>query len=161
MRHTWLRRRACSILLNVEFEEELDVQLFVRGEDARAIRLVTGVRLAVGGQWSIVFPAVIDTGSPDCAIPHAVWSMIDYGILVPQPLALGGIGGGHLKAPLGEVTLAVDDGIRTSPPLAVRAFLLPDDSVPLLLGFQDFLTRVTLHCDYPHRSATLKFPMEG
>jgi hypothetical protein len=73
---------------------------------------------------------------------------------------LGGIGGGSTAAPLGQVTLVVHDDVATSPPLTIRAFLLLDDSEPLLLGFEDFLTRVVLHCDYPQREAYLEFRLE-
>jgi hypothetical protein len=70
---------------------------------------------------------------------------------------LGGIGGGDIAAPFGAVKLAVEDDTTTSPSLTIRAFLLPDDSEPLLLGFADFLTNVVLHCNYPQREAYLEF----
>lgn len=30
----------------------------------------------------------------------------------------------------------------------MRAFLLDSDAAPLLIGFEDILTRAILHCDY-------------
>ena len=155
---TWFRRRASSTRLGVDFSEALDVHLFVHGMDARVIRLTAGVRLRTQGRWGLAHPAIVDPGSPNCVLPHFAWSVADFRILVARALPLGGIGGGVATAPLGEVTLAVDDGIRTSHPLSVRAFLLPDDSEPLLLGFQDILTHAALHCDYPRRVAYLEFP---
>ncbi len=41
------------------------------------------------------------------------------------------------------------DDRNTSEPVEVSAFLLDSDVAPLLLGFEDVLTRATLHCDYP------------
>ncbi len=37
----------------------------------------------------------------------------------------------------------------------MRAFLLDDDDAPLLIGFEDILTRAVLHCDYAGRLAYL------
>jgi hypothetical protein len=142
----------------LQFNVKLDVQLFLEGVDAQFIRLVARARFRTpDGSWTRTRDAIIDPGSPNCIIPHSVWSTAEHQILVSRPMRLGGIGGGSTAAPLGQVILVVHDDVATSPPLAIRAFLLPDDSEPLLLGFEDFLTQVVLHCDYPQHEAYLEF----
>jgi len=115
------------------------------------------VRFRTSYGWSEKRPAIIDPGSPHCIIPHSVWSGAEHRILVPRALPLSGIGGGTTAAPFGTVVLAIEDGRSFSPPLTIRAFLLPDDSEPLLLGFEDFLTHVILYSDYPHQVAYMEF----
>jgi hypothetical protein len=138
---------------------DLDVGLFLEGVESHIIRLLVDVRFATPTGWSDKYRAIIDPGSPNCLIPRFIWSVAEHRILVPRPLSLGGIGGGAVAAPFGKVTLVVHDEVTVSPPLTIRAFLLPDDSEPLLLGFEDFLTQVILHCDYPKREAYLEFPL--
>jgi hypothetical protein len=40
----------------------------------------------------------------------------------------------------------------------VKAYLAENDSVPLLLGVEDILTKARLVCDYPKDKAFLQFP---
>ncbi len=115
------------------------------------------VRFRTPNGWSEAHAAIIDTGSPYSIIPHAIWNVVEHRVFVAGALPLGGIGGGTTHAPFGAVTLVVEDDDIISPPLTVRAFLLPDDSEPLLLGFEDFLTIAVLHCDYERRDAYLEF----
>lgn len=133
-------------------------RLFAEGIESHIIRLTARVRFrTVDGGWTSTHNAIIDPGSPYCMIPSRIWRAADHRLLVPRPLLLGGIGGGTVTALFGEVTLVVHDEVIVSPSLTIRAFLLPDDSEPLLLGFADFLTPVVLHCDYPQRQAYLEF----
>jgi hypothetical protein len=136
------------------------VGLFLEGVESQIVRLKVAARFHLpDGSWSETHKAIIDPGSPHCIIPRFIWSTAEHRVLVQHALPLGGIGGGATAAPFGEVLLAIDDGTTLSPPLTVRAFLLPDDSEPLLLGFEDFLTRLVLYCDYPHSIAYLEFPV--
>lgn len=159
MRFGWWRRRADSIRVAAFFDVDLDVGLFVQGVESHIIRLMAHARFRTPNGLSDRHLAIIAPGSPNCIIPHFIWSTVEHRIIVARPLPLGGIGGGATAAPLGEVTLVVEDDVTTSPPLTIRAFLLPDDSEPLLLGFEDFLTRTVLHSDYPHSVAYLGFPV--
>ena len=61
-------------------------------------------------------------------------------------------------APLGQITIALDDGTHLSPPATIRAFLMPDDSEPFLLGFEGFLTHFALYCNYRDNVAYLELP---
>ncbi|MBI3950151.1 MAG: hypothetical protein HY314_06825 [Acidobacteria bacterium] len=141
------RRRASFIRVAAFFKVDLDVGLFLEGVESHIIRLLVDVRFATPTGLSDKYRAIIDPGSPSCLIPRFIWRVAEHRILVPRPLPLSGIGGGAVAAPFGEVTLIVEDDVATSPPLTIRAFLLPDDSEPLLLGFEDFLTTTILHCD--------------
>jgi hypothetical protein len=47
---------------------------------------------------------------------------------------------------------------RISPPLTIKTGLLSDDNHPIVLGFEDILTDVELHSNYPQQDAYLSFP---
>jgi hypothetical protein len=49
---------------------------------------------------------------------------------------------------LGHVHMVFHDNRNTCEPVEVSAFFLDNDAAPLLIGFEDVLTRATLHCDY-------------
>jgi hypothetical protein len=61
----------------------------------------------------------------------------------------------------GQVTLRFHDAqepTRLSPSLTLKADLLSDDSHPIVLGFEDFLTDVELYSNYLRREVHLAFP---
>jgi hypothetical protein len=135
------------------------VRLLLEGIESEVVRLMVGVSLRQpDGSWSRTWKAIVDLGSPYCVIPHSIWSESEHRVLVQRLLRIDGIGGGSASGNFGEATLVVVDDTTTSPPITVRAFLLTDDSEPLLLGFEDFLTRLIIHSDYPHDVAYLEFP---
>ena len=127
--------------------------------ESDVVRLTISVRLRAPDGWSDPRKALIDPGAPYCLLPLSLWSTAEHRVLSRRDLSVAGIGSGTAAARYGLVTLVVEDGSVASPPLRVRAFLLEDDSEPLLLGFEDFLTHAILHSDYPRRIAYLEFPV--
>lgn len=70
---------------------------------------------------------------------------------------LYGIGSGNVWGKLAEVTMIFSDLKDISPPIKLKAFLLDDDSTPLLIGFEDVLTITNLFCDYRSQRAYLEW----
>ena len=61
----------------------------------------------------------------------------------------------------GQITLRFHDAqesTQASPPLTIKVDLLSDDSHPIVLGFEDFLTDVELYSNYPQQEVYLSFP---
>jgi hypothetical protein len=135
------------------------VGLFVRGVETEVIRVKVSVRFrAPDGTWTRQRDGIVDTGSPHSVVPRSAWQDARHVLLSDAECPIGGVGGGARPARIAQLQMAVEDGSYLSPPLAIRAFPVPDDSEPLLLGFQDFLSRVVLHCDCPQDEVYLRFP---
>jgi hypothetical protein len=62
---------------------------------------------------------------------------------------------------LAEITATFIDGEHISPPLVMRAYLVDTDRVPLLIGFEDVLTKCRLVSDFPDDIAYLEFAEES
>ncbi len=109
------------------------------------------------GSWSKIWEAIIDTGGPISVIPHSIWQDIDYRLLSTRDynVSLAGI---PTTGKLAQVFICMHDDINISQTLVVKAYLLNDDVHPLILGFEDFLTRIGLYSNYNEEKAYLEFP---
>ena len=90
--------------------------------------------------------ALIDTGSPVSVIPHSIWQNVTHTFLTEETVI--DIAGMTVFGRLGLVTLRLQDEQTVSPPLRVKANLVWEDNLPLILGFSDVLTEVTLVSDF-------------
>ena len=101
----------------------------------------------------------MDTGGPVSFIPRQVWQHIRYRLYSQKDFGVA-IAGQSTTGKLAEVQLRVHDETTVSPPLTLKAHLLPDDAHPLVLGFEDVLTGLGLYSHYPSQTAYLEFPAE-
>jgi hypothetical protein len=76
-------------------------------------------------------------------------------LILAKKFSLGGIGKGKVFGYLGEVTARVSYRKRISKPLIIRAFMVETDSVPLILGFEDFLSVGIMLSNYPKNLASV------
>jgi hypothetical protein len=75
-----------------------------------------------------------------------------------RPLqGLGSTAQTAIRARLGRLTLTIEDGQTSSPPLQTVAYLLDDNRAPLLLGCEGILTRASLHANLNAGQASLEF----
>ncbi|MCH8290777.1 hypothetical protein IH992_06735 [Candidatus Poribacteria bacterium] len=132
-----------------------------RGIIVRYVRILADVSFAISnGGWTEPDEAIIDTGGPISIIPRHVWEQIQHGFYSDREMEVL-VGGRATMARFGQVTLRFHDAqenTRISPPLTIKASLLSDDSHPIVLGFEDFLTDVELHSNYPRQEVYLSFP---
>jgi hypothetical protein len=102
--------------------------------------------------------AILDLGSPATVVPKGMWEILSIEWLSRDHLGLGGFGlGAGTPGRLGRVALHVLDDQQTSPRFEVPAFLLDDDSQPLILGVEGLLTRAALCCHAGRNEAYLEF----
>lgn len=148
-----------SIDIGLEFETHIDLDLLVQGITIRLIRLIASLRLQTNDGWTRRYKAFIDTGNPISIIPHSIWNKAKINWLLPHKSELSGIGSGKVFGRLGEIVLVLLDERADSPPIKAKAFLLDDDKVPLLLGFEDILTEIKLVCDYRTKTAYFQTPL--
>ena len=132
-----------------------------RGVIVRYIRILANVSFqTLGSDWTKPTEAIIDTGSPISIIPRHVWEQIRHGFYSNVEVEVP-IGGRGAMGRFGQVTLRFHDAqesTQASPPLTIKADLLSDDSHPIVLGFEDFLTDVELYSNYPQQEVYLSFP---
>jgi len=72
-----------------------------------------------------------------------------------------GIGGRNVTGRLGWVTLRLHDEETISPPLNIKANLIDDDSMSLILGFEDVISEVLLVSDFQQNTAYIIFRRRG
>lgn len=126
----------------------------------RLIRLIVKTQLKTNGSWTGTYEAIVDTGNPLSIIPASIWKKSLVKLLTSEPSRLYGIGTDEKSAAsgkLGEIIIVFSDKRRVSPPIKLKAFLLDDDSTPLLIGFEDVLTATNLFCDYRSQRAYLEW----
>jgi len=70
---------------------------------------------------------------------------------------LFGVGRGQVLAHLAEIEMAFVGRKQIAPPLRIKAYLLSDSSLPILIGYEDALTSLRLVSDYPRQKAYAEF----
>ncbi len=139
----------------------VDSDYLRRGVIVRYVRILADVSFEIrGGGWTEPEKAIIDTGGPISIIPRSVWEQIRHGFYSNREREVP-VGGRASMGRFGQVTLRFHDAqelTRLSPSLTLKADLLSDDSHPIVLGFEDFLTDVELYSNYPRREVHLAFP---
>jgi predicted aspartyl protease len=124
------------------------------------VRLIARVSFRQADNWSKVREAIIDTGGPISIIPHSIWQNIDYRLLSAMDfdVALAGI---PTTGKLAQIFIRMHDDTNISQTLVIKAYLLNDDIRPLILGSEDFLTKVGLYSNYREEKAYLEFPQQN
>ena len=126
----------------------------------RYIRILADVSFETADGWTEPMKAIIDTGGPISIIPRSVWEQVRHGFYSNRETDVR-VGGRAAVGKVGQVTLRFHDAQeqdRISPSLTLKAYLLSDDSYPIVLGFEDFLTDVELHSNFPQQQVYLVFP---
>ena len=160
--HTALLRGGFSgSVIKLKYETRISGQLFVQSQIVhRTIRLITRVSFYTSeGEWTEPERAIIDTGSHVSIIPHYIWSNAHHSFISDETEM--GIGGSIVTGRLGWITLRLHDEETTSPPLSVKAHLIDDDSMPLILGFEDVIAEVLLVSDFQQNTAYIIFQRRG
>lgn len=149
-----------STKIELRIQTGIDLDLFDRGIVVRLVRLITRVRFQTDNGWTRTAEAIVDTGSVVSILPYFAWKNANTRILSSREITLRGLAPqkeATLQAKIAEVVCTFHDRHRISPPLKIKAYLLPDDSVPLIIGFEDVLTTAKLVSDYKNNIAYLEF----
>jgi len=160
--HTALLRGGFSgSVIKLKYETKINGQLFVESQIIyRDIRLMAPVSFwMLKGEWTEPEDAIIDTGSHVSVIPCYIWTNVHHSFISDE-IEMG-IGGNIITGRLGWVTLRLHDEETISPPLSVKANLIDDDSMPLILGFEDVITEVILVSDFQQSIAYIIFRRRG
>lgn len=146
------------INISLAYQTNYDLALLSAGLKVRLVRLLTNVCFQTPAGWTEPYEAIVDTGNPITVIPQKIHQQIFSQILYPNKVNLLGIGQGSVRGQLANVTMSCQDPQTSSPPLSAKAYLLDDNSAPLIIGYEDGLTELRLVSDYPQQQAYFEIP---
>ena len=149
-----------STKIELKIQTQIDLELFEHGTTFRLVRLISKVRLKTDVGWTRALEGIIDTGSVISVLPYYAWKDTDLRLLSFKKTILRGIApqkDAVIKAKMAEIVCSFHDKNNISQPLKIKAYLLADNSVPLIIGFEDVLTNVKLVSDYKSDYAYLEF----
>ncbi len=137
-----------SIRINLQYAKALNLELIEKGIEVWIRRLTAQVRFKTKDGWTRSYEAIIDTGAPVSVIPPSISEEVDKNILADY--AISGIVP-HQEAVLpvkvADVWCAFLDEERISKSLKIKAYLSTDHRVPLVLGFENLLSKAILYSD--------------
>jgi len=146
-----------STKISLQFKTKYDGELLQHGLHVRIIRVITSAGFKTPNGWTIPFNAIVDTGNPVTILPEIAHRHIERKVLYPHPVSLYGVGKGQVSARLAEVEMLFVGQRKNSPSLRLKAYLLPDDSLPVLIGFEDILTNLRFVSDYSRQRVQFEF----
>lgn len=147
-----------STSISLAFQTKYDSALLSAGLKVRLVRLLGNVCFKTSSGWTKPFEAIVDTGNPTTVLPLNVHQQISSQKLYPGKIDLLGIGQGSVRGWLASIIMSFHDKQATSPPFQAKAYLLDDDSTPLIIGYEDVLTELRLVSDYPQQQAYFELP---
>ena len=126
-------------------------------ERAEIVRLWCLVQFKKQKDWTMPYPALIDTGAHTTIIPKKIWS--DLSIkkiakhyvrgLIPKEEC-------KLDIEVGEVEILVCDKVKHTNKMQILSYLALVDNIPLILGFKDLLSKFKVCFDYNQNVAFIE-----
>lgn len=145
--------------LSLNFGLKYDLELLDKGIAVPIIRLFSVIEFKCRSQWNGPYDAIIDTGSPLSVFPASIQGKCDARIL--HKTKISGIvpdKSCSLSAKLCLLTYRLSDKNSVTKPIESKAYIAESDSIPLILGFADFLEKFDLLIRYPKKTASLFIP---
>ncbi len=120
------------------------------------IRLKAGIQFKIPKGWSKPYSGIIDTGAHITALPISIWKNLtliekggNYGLFGLSKNKECVLSGQLAKI---AVILVDENGNQTNE-LIITAFLAETDNIPLILGFNGILEKMSLYFDYKRNTA--------
>jgi hypothetical protein len=137
-----------STRIKLQYTKALNLELLERGIEVWVRRITAQVRFKTKDGWTRSYETIVDTGAPVSVIPPHISEVAakrilgDYTIsgIVPHEEVV-------LPVKVADVWCALLDEKRVSKPLKIKAYLSTDHRVPLILGFENLLSRAILYSD--------------
>ena len=111
----------------------------------------------VDGNWSRLYPAIIDAGAHTSVLPEKIWRRVEKDVFAEQEIkGLNPKPECSIPALLASITcMLYDDQGNHSDSLLVPSFLAESNEVPLILGFAGLLSKFEVVFNYPIQTAYL------
>lgn len=123
----------------------------------KGIRLLAVAQFMASQGWSEPVSAIVDTGAPISLIPHKIWRRCITKVIGETELR-GVIPKKECVMPVKVATI----GLRLIDPeyatetIEIKAYLAPNDNVPLVIGFEKLLSEFDVFFSYHTRNAFIE-----
>lgn len=137
-----------SIRIRLHYSKALDLELIEKNIEIWLRRINIQVSFKKLGGWSQPYEAIIDTGAPVSIIPPAIWREIEKEILgeykiqgiVPKKDS-------YLLVKIANITCVLMDEKNVTDELKIKAYLSLEEKAPLVLGFENIISKAKLYID--------------
>jgi len=146
-----------STKIKLHYSKALDISLLEKGIEVwlRRITIQTAFKTSKG--FTQPYEAIVDTGAPVSILPPAIWQDIEKEILgdyrikgiVPKKDAF-------LPVKVANVCAALLDEHKSTRMLKIKAYLSIEPEVPLVLGFENFLSQAKIYSDTQNNSGYIE-----
>jgi len=140
------------------FDEFIDKELEKKVPDhAEIVRLWCLVQFKRKKDWTMPYPALIDTGAHTTIIPKKIWSDLSINKianhyvrgLIPKEEC-------KLDIEIGSLEILVCDKVKHTKKMQILSYLAPVNNIPLILGFKDLLSKFKICFDYDKKNAYIE-----
>jgi len=123
----------------------------------KGIRLLGVVQFMNSEAWSKPESAIIDTGAPISLIPHKIWKKCITKVIgetelrgvIPQKECV-------LPVKVSIIELRLIDPKYATEKIQTKAYLAPNDNVPLIIGFENLLSEFDTFFSYYSQDAFIE-----
>jgi len=126
--------------------KELNLELIENGIESYLYRLIAKIKI-INSTESFLEQAIVDTGSPITILPYSIWKDQNVVFLKHRNKKLFGFGKSRIEGRLTNINIVFADDKSISPVLKIKAYLIKDDSIPLIIGMEDIIDKVNLVID--------------
>ena len=148
-----------SIKIPLNIDTRVDVEFLELGILSKITRIKANICFKKENGFSKEYRAILDTGAPYTILPFSTWQGIKHEFLSHKNFPVSGISPEKtppIMAKFGkiEIVFLAPNAITTS--IKVKAYLMPDDNIPLIIGFEDIITKIKLFCNYKDNTAYIE-----
>ncbi len=145
-------------MIKLYFRRRKDKELNKKVKGIGILRIMCDVLFkTIDGEIDIYEGAIVDTGAFISLIPYSAWKNVEHkeivrhsvkGIIPRKECAIDVI--------IGKIKLKLLDEENETNELEIYAYLALTDEVPLIIGFEDLLSRFKVCFDYSENEAWIE-----
>ena len=145
-----------SIKIKLDIRKELNLELIEDGIKSYIYRFMAGIKF-IDFNNPVMRDAIFDTGSPITIIPYSLWKNENVIFLNNKNKFLFGFGNNVIKGHLAKLKVVFADEKAISPVQTIKAYLIQDDSIPLIIGMEDVCNKIKIILDGKKQIYYLEF----
>lgn len=135
-----------STRIRLHYSKALDLDLIEKNIEIWLRRITVQISFQRLHGWTQPYEAIIDAGAPVSIIPPAIWQEIEKEVLgeykiqgvVPKKDA-------YLSVKIANIFCVLMDEKNATDILKIKAYLSLEEKAPLVLGFENIISKAKLH----------------
>ncbi len=147
-----------SIKIQLHYSKALDLELIEKNIEIWLRRITVQVSFKKSHTWSQPYEAIIDTGAPVSIIPPAIWQEIEKEILHEEHKIQGIVPDkdSYLSVKIANIFCVLMDEKNMTEILKIKAYLPVEAKAPLVLGFENVLSKGKLYINSKDNEAYIE-----